>query len=78
MLVALTLAGLVALPEYEESMSDIVLAPAWDVKFREGKMFQRLACAECGTRFHFTDSPRATRVPRCPVCGGFGARPDAA
>jgi len=47
------------------------LVPAWNQKQVEGKMFQRLACVQCGTRFHFTDGPRVTRVPRCPVCGAM-------
>lgn len=54
------------------------LTPAWDTKFREGKMFQRMSCDRCGTRFHFTDGPRVTRFPRCPLCGGMSAHPDAA
>ncbi len=48
-----------------------------DQKLRDGKTFRRFACARCGMRFHFTDSPRATRVPRCPACGDLEADPDA-
>lgn len=51
---------------------------ALEMRLREGKTFRRFACDRCGTRFHFTDSPRATRYPRCPLCGGMGAHPDAA
>jgi hypothetical protein len=52
-------------------------APTWSGKFQEGKMFQRLACDRCGARFHFGDSPRVTRVPRCPACGSLAAHPEA-
>jgi hypothetical protein len=59
-------------------MRESAVAPAWEAKLREGKMFQRFACDRCGTRFHFTDSPRVTRFPRCPLCGDMGGHPDAA
>lgn len=45
--------------------------PAWGQKFAEGKMFQRMECDGCGARFHFAESPRVTRVPRCPACGSL-------
>ena len=48
-------------------MRESAVAPAWEAKLREGKMFQRFACDRCGTRF-----------PRCPLCGDMGAHPDAA
>lgn len=47
-------------------------------RLADGKMFQRMECDRCGVTFHFTEAPRATRVPRCPVCGSFGAHPFAA
>ena len=55
-------------------------APArlWAGKFAEGKMFVRMECDRCGAWFHFTDTPRATRFPRCPACGSTGGRPLAA
>ena len=43
--------------------------PAWKRKSDEGKMFQRMECGRCATLFHFLDSPRVTRFPRCPRCG---------
>jgi hypothetical protein len=54
------------------------IGAAWETKLRDGKMFQRFCCDRCGTRFHFTDGPRVTRFPRCPLCGDMGAHPDAA
>lgn len=54
------------------------MEPVWGQKFREGKMFARLQCDECHARFHFTESPRVTRIPRCPRCGGNSAHPFAA
>ena len=45
--------------------------PVWSRKYAEGKMFQRLECDRCGVRFNFGDSPRVTRVPRCPACGSL-------
>jgi hypothetical protein len=47
-------------------------------KLAEGKWFRRLECDRCGATFHFTESPRATRVPRCPQCGSLGGHPLAA
>ncbi len=47
--------------------------PAWVQKQAEGKMFQRLECDGCGALFNFGDSPRVTRVPRCPACGSLVA-----
>lgn len=44
----------------------------------EGKMFRKMSCERCGGRFHFTESPRASRVPVCPSCGSFAAREQAA
>lgn len=55
-----------------------IIRPAWQRKFAEGKMFQRLECDRCGARFQFGDSPRVTRVPRCPACGSLAAHPRAA
>jgi len=49
--------------------------PVWSRKHAEGKMFQRLECERCGARFNFGDSPRVTRVPRCPACGSLAAHP---
>jgi len=54
------------------------LSPAWNVKFIEGKMFQRLQCGRCLARFNFPDTPRVTRIARCPVCGSYDAQPRAA
>ncbi len=51
------------------------MEPPWGKKLREGKMFARLQCNACLARFHFTDSPRVTRFPRCPQCGGYSAQP---
>lgn len=50
------------------------MEPLWGSKQREGKMFARMECGNCHARFHFTDSPRITRIPRCPVCGSTAAR----
>ncbi len=36
-----------------------------------GKMFHRMSCDRCGSRFHFTDSARVTRIPVCPTCGSY-------
>jgi hypothetical protein len=47
------------------------LQPEWARKFAEGKMFQRFECERCHARFNFGQSPRVTRVPRCPVCGSL-------
>jgi peptide subunit release factor 1 (eRF1) len=33
-----------------------------------------MECEECHARFHFTNGTRATRVPRCRVCGSLAAR----
>ncbi len=55
-----------------------IIRPAWERKFAEGKMFERMDCVRCGARFNFSQTPRVTRVPRCPVCGAFGAQPHAA
>ena len=49
--------------------------PGWARKHLEGKMFQRLECSRCHFSFHFSEPPRATRVPRCPSCGAFGGYP---
>jgi hypothetical protein len=43
-----------------------------------GKMFRRMTCDRCGGRFHFTESPRVSRVPVCPGCGSYAAREQAA
>jgi DNA-directed RNA polymerase subunit RPC12/RpoP len=50
----------------------------WSRKFDEGKMFQRLECDRCAARFNFGDSPRVTRIPRCPACGSTAAHTRAA
>lgn len=52
--------------------------PLWAAKFAEGKMFVRMECDRCRSWFNFTDSPRSTRVPRCPACGSIAAHPRAA
>ncbi len=52
--------------------------PMWARKRDEGKMFQRLECDRCRAHFHFTESPRVTRTPRCPACGNMGGHPFAA
>jgi DNA-directed RNA polymerase subunit RPC12/RpoP len=49
------------------------MEPVWSKKLREGKMFTRLRCDTCFARFHFTESPTVTRLPRCPQCGGNSA-----
>jgi hypothetical protein len=49
------------------------VAPMWNQKFVEGKMFERMACDRCNTAFNFSQSPRVTRIPRCPQCGSTGA-----
>ncbi len=54
------------------------MEPPWDSKRREGKMFSRMQCDRCNAQFHFTESPRLTRVPRCPACGSTGAHAFAA
>jgi NMD protein affecting ribosome stability and mRNA decay len=54
------------------------MEPAWRVKSKEGKMFTRLECDQCLMRFHFSDTPRVTRVPRCPQCGSYKAHQVAA
>ncbi len=54
------------------------LEPMWAGKRAEGKMFQRVACDRCRTVFHFGDSPRVSRTPRCPACGNVGAHASAA
>lgn len=60
-------------------MRDLVDPKAgWIGKYAQGKMFERRACDRCGARFNFGDPPRATRVPRCPVCGSLGSHPEAA
>ncbi|MCC7366348.1 MAG: hypothetical protein IT303_18475 [Dehalococcoidia bacterium] len=46
----------------------------WGRKRAEGKMFQRFECESCQCRYNFADSPRVTRVPRCPICGSFNGR----
>lgn len=48
------------------------IAPLWSQKFAEGKMFRRLECGRCAARFNFSERPRVTRVPKCPVCGALG------
>ncbi|MGI8926688.1 MAG: hypothetical protein ACR2HN_08610 [Tepidiformaceae bacterium] len=50
----------------------------WEAKFAEGKMFQRMECDRCHARFHFSEAPRTTRIPRCPACGSTGAHVQAA
>jgi NAD-dependent SIR2 family protein deacetylase len=45
------------------------------VKFIQGKMFQRLECDRCHARFNFPDTPRVTRIARCPACGSYDAQP---
>jgi hypothetical protein len=52
-------------------MGQAVREPAWKAKQEAGKLFLRVACARCGTRFHFSAPPRATRFPRCPGCGSL-------
>jgi len=52
--------------------------PTWSRKFEEGKMFQRLECDRCSVRFNFADSPRVTRIPRCPACGSTATHARAA
>jgi hypothetical protein len=52
--------------------------PDWRHKFAEGKMFERLECPRCHTRFHFSPAPRMTRIPHCPACGIIVERPEAA
>lgn len=54
------------------------LGPGWGKKSDEGKMFIRMECDRCGRRFHFSESPRVTRIPTCPTCGSFGSHPYAA
>ncbi len=54
------------------------MSPGWNVKYLEGKMFQRLECDRCHARFNFADCPRVTRIARCPVCGSYEAQPRAA
>ncbi len=44
-------------------------------KFAEGKMFLRMECDDCSARFHFAQTPRVTRIPRCPACASLSARP---
>ncbi|OAI39945.1 hypothetical protein AYO38_01220 [bacterium SCGC AG-212-C10] len=51
--------------------TDTGAGPAWGQKSAEGKMFVRRECDSCGRTFHFSDSPRITRVPTCPTCGSF-------
>ena len=53
-------------------------SPRWERKATEGKMFQRMECDHCHARFNFGDSPRVTRVPRCPSCGSLASHPRAA
>ncbi len=53
-------------------------APMWSRKQTEGKMFQKLECDRCGAAFQFADSPRVTRIPRCPACGSLASHPRAA
>ncbi len=55
-----------------------VPTPLWERKSAEGKMFRRMECDRCGAHFHFSEAPRATRIPRCPACGSTGAHPQAA
>jgi hypothetical protein len=52
--------------------------PMWARKRAEGKMFQRLTCDSCRAVFHFGDSPRVSRTPRCPACGNLGGHQAAA
>jgi hypothetical protein len=54
------------------------LAPAWGQKSAEGKMFVRMECDRCSRMFHFSDTPRVTRIPICPSCGNLGSHPCAA
>ena len=55
-----------------------VLTPLWQRKFNEGKMFDRMECDACHAPFNFGQSPRATRIPRCPACGSLASHPRAA
>jgi DNA-directed RNA polymerase subunit RPC12/RpoP len=55
-----------------------IMEAAWSQKYRDGKMYSRLRCDLCMARFHFTDSPRVTRLPRCPHCGSNNAHEVAA
>ncbi len=55
-------------------MSHASVLPPWNQKRVEGKMFERMVCDHCAASFNFTESPRMTRIPRCPVCGSTGAR----
>jgi hypothetical protein len=50
----------------------------WQRKATEGKMFHRMECDRCRVLFNFGDSPRVTRVPRCPACGSLASHPRAA
>ena len=59
-------------------MEDTAFETGWGRKRAEGKMARRFECEQCHTRYSFLDSPRVTRVPRCPVCGSFNGRPVAA
>lgn len=54
------------------------MTPAWKVKFIQGKMFQRMECDRCHARFNFAETPRVTRIARCPACGSYAAQPLAA
>lgn len=47
-------------------------------KYDAGKMFERLQCTRCETRFHFSPAPRMTRIPHCPACGVIVERVEAA
>ena len=59
-------------------MDSAALQPAWRKKQAEGKMSRRFECEQCHARYSFLDSPRITRVPRCPLCGSFNGHPLAA
>ncbi|MCL4230120.1 MAG: hypothetical protein KJ053_00905 [Dehalococcoidia bacterium] len=54
------------------------MVPAWKAKYIQGKMFQRMECERCHARFNFAETPRVTRIARCPACGSLHARPQAA
>ena len=47
-------------------------------RIAQGKMFRKMSCERCVGRFHFTEIPRVSRVPVCPLGGSFAAREQAA
>jgi NAD-dependent SIR2 family protein deacetylase len=55
-----------------------IIKPRWERKFAEGKMFERMECDRCRAPFNFSQSPRATRIPRCPACGSMASHRRAA